>query len=88
MRKTNDPKLRQQVLIPTICLPAPKGGTDARLPREGGGDLVVLVGVFFGESLDEAEAAADHHVAVRGGEVRVEAAAAQLAALGAGNGDD
>src|SRR2546423_11826091 len=46
-----------------------------------------MLGVFLAEGEDEAEAAADHHVAVRRCEVWIEAAAAQLAALRARDGD-
>ena len=48
---------------------------------ERGIDLLAALGVLFGESPDEADAAADHHVAVRCSEVGVECAASQLAAL-------
>src|SRR3989442_13767005 len=50
-------------------------------------DLFSVLRVLFGEGPEEAEAAGDHHVAVRHGEVWVEPAASQFSALGARNGD-
>jgi hypothetical protein len=41
-----------------------------------------------GEGVEHAEGAAEHHVAVGGGEVRVEGGAAEAGALGAGDGDE
>jgi hypothetical protein len=54
--------------------PPPRRGR-RRLHAERRLDLLAGVGVADGERLDQA---ADHHVAVGGGEVGVEAAAAQL----------
>jgi len=64
------------------------------LPHQGGADpqrrqdLVPVVGVLLGEGPDEAEAAGDHHVPVGHGEVGVERAAAQFAALRPGDGQE
>src|SRR3990170_256670 len=50
-------------------------------------DLLLVLGMLVREGPEEAEAAGDHHVAVGDGEVGVQAAGAQLAALRAGDCD-
>src|SRR5205085_488019 len=57
---------------------------DAERGQEG----VPRCRVAFGEGPEEAEAAGDHHVAVRHGEVRLQPAAPEFAALRAGDSDD
>jgi len=56
--------------------------------QEGVFDFGGVLGEAVGEGPEHAEGAAEHHVAVGGGEVGLEAAMAEPGALGAGDGEE
>ena len=55
---------------------------------ERGQDVSSRSRMLFGEGLEQAEAARDHHVAVRDGEVGVKAGTSEFGALWASDGDE